>query len=66
MKEQSNEVKGLRGAFARAALAVFTFTALTAGSLLANRQLGDREQAQLARVAEQADSFMHEETSCRT
>jgi hypothetical protein len=66
MKEQSNEVKGLRGAFARAALAVFTFAALTAWPLLADRQLGDREQAQIARVAEQGDSSMHEDTSCRT
>jgi hypothetical protein len=65
MKEQSNEVKGLKGAFARSALAVFTFAALTAWPLLADRQPGDRE-AQVARVAEQGDSFIHEDTSCRT
>jgi hypothetical protein len=45
---------------------VFTFAALTAWPLLADRQLGDREQAQVARVAEQADSAIHEATSCRT
>jgi hypothetical protein len=66
MKEQSNEVKGLRGAFARAALAVFTFAALTAWPLLADRQLGDRKQTQVARVADQGNSFIHEDTSCRT
>jgi hypothetical protein len=66
MKEQSNEVQGLRSAFARAALAVFTFAALTAWPLLADRQLGDREQAQVARVAEQGNSSIHEDTSCRT
>jgi hypothetical protein len=65
MKEQSNEVKGLKGAFARAALAVFTFAALTAWPLLADRQPADRE-AQVARVAEQGDSSIHEDTSCRT
>ncbi len=66
MKGQSNEVKGLRGAFARAALAVFTFAVLTAWPLLADRQLGDREQAQVARVAEQGDSSIHEDTLCQT
>jgi hypothetical protein len=66
MKEQSNEVQGLRGPFARAALAVFTFAALTAWPLLADRQLGDREQEQVARVVEQGDSSIHEDTSCRT
>jgi hypothetical protein len=66
MKEQSNEVKGLRGPFARAALAVFAFAALTAWPLLADRQVDDREQASVARVAEQADSSIHEATSCRT
>jgi hypothetical protein len=66
MRQQSNEVRGLRGAFARAALAVFTFAALTAWPLLADRQPGDREQAQVARVAEQGDSSIHEDTSCQT
>jgi hypothetical protein len=66
MKEQSNEVKGLRGAFARAALAVFTFAALTAWPLLAGRQPGNWEQAQVARAAEQGDSSIHEDTSCQS
>jgi hypothetical protein len=66
MKEQSNEAKGLRGAFARAALAVFTFAALTAWPLLAGPQPGNWEQAQVARVAEQGDSSIHEDTSCQT
>jgi hypothetical protein len=66
MKEQSHEVKGLRGAFARAALAVFTFAVLTTWPLLADRQLGDREPAQVARVAEQVDSSIQEDPSCQT
>jgi hypothetical protein len=66
MKEQSNEVLGLRGPFARTALAVFTFAALTAWPLLADRQLGDRQQAQIASVAEQGNSSIHEDTSCRS
>jgi len=66
MKEQSNEVMGLKGPFARTALAVFTFAALTAWPLLADRQLGDPEQAQVAHVAEQKDSSLDEDASCRT
>jgi hypothetical protein len=66
MKEQSNEVQGLRGAIARAALAVFTFTALTVWPLLADRQPGNWEQAQIARIAEQGDSSIHQDTSCQS
>jgi hypothetical protein len=66
MKEQANELQGLRGAFARAALAVFTFATLTAWPLLANRQPANWEQAPVALVAEQGDSSIHEDTSCRS
>jgi hypothetical protein len=66
MKAHSNEVKGLRDAFARAALAVFAFAALTAWPLLAGMQPGDQGQAQVARVAEQGNAYSHEDTSCRT
>jgi hypothetical protein len=66
MKEQSNEVKALRGAVARAALAVFTFVALTAWPLLADVQLGEQAQIHVARVTEEGNSSIQEDTSCRT
>jgi hypothetical protein len=51
---------------ARATLAVFAFALLTAWPLLADRHLGDREQAQVARLAEQGSSSIHEDPSCQT
>jgi hypothetical protein len=48
MKRPSNEVKALSGAGARAGLAVFVFTALTAWPLLAGTPADDRGATQAA------------------
>lgn len=66
MREQSNEVKALSGAVARAALAVFAFAALTAWPLLADMQLGEQARMHVAGVTQQGNAFIHEDTSCRT
>ena len=67
MKEQSNEVKGAESAHvARAALAVFTFAALTAWPLLADLRLGEQARTHVARVVEPGTSSIKEDTSCRT
>jgi hypothetical protein len=66
MREQSNEVKGLKDAFARAALAVFAFAVLTAWPLLAGMQSGDWGRPQVALVSQQGNPVIDENTSCQT